>query len=1217
MDTNDDQEIRQLFDDYLRMYASRDDRLTTYFSEEFSGFTGGGDFLVKDRGEWVAITRQDFAQVKDPLRIELKDLAIQSLSDTIAVTTGFFIIHLPIKDHILSRETARLVLIFRKESAGWKITHSSISIPYYLVREGEVYPLKELTDRNQKLEAVIAERTIQLSEANDKLQQTNEELAKEIAARKQLEEALRKSEAHYRQLYDNAPSGIYQIDFRTGKFTKANDVICEYLDCSQEEIISLSPYDVMTNESKQLLSERLTKMNAGEKVTETPEYEIIDKKGNRRWLQLNSKNIYDSEGLIIGADVVAHDITARNQAEQTLWESEVKFRQLVEQISDVIFEIDHQGTVLYFSPAGKYIFGYDLEEVVGKNFIELVHPDDRDLLARRFLELIAGAEYPLIYRLRNKSGDFRWVRTKTKPRIENGAFIGARGTLIDITDIKQTEQAMRESEENYRSLFQNASIGIFHSLPEGRFIRVNPALAQMMGYESPEEMISGITNISTQIYVDSKKRQDLLTTTMETAGWVLAENRYHRKDGAIMTANLTIRKVLHPDGTVAYLEGFVEDITEHQKMEEALRESEDRYRSLVENASDMVYRTDENGYFTFINPAVIRITGYEADDIIGKHYKMLVRPDTFKEAITFFANQLIKKIPNTYYEYPIITKDGHELWIGQNLQLIMEGDHVTGFQAVARDITERKQIEEGLIESEKRLKREQALSSAIIDSIPGTFYMLDENGRYARWNTYQRDEIVGKPDDLMTVTNAADTIHPDDRALIGDKIANILGNGVEEPVEGRVLLRGGPAFRWLLMTGRQMKIDGRPFLVGIGIDITEHKRMEEETKLLEERLQRSEKMESLGTLAGGVAHDLNNVLGIIVGYSELILDSVDESSPIKSHLVNIMNGGQKAAAIVDDLLTLARRGVQGRSIVNLNKIVAECQKSPEFANLSFHHPAVKIIADLETDLLNISGSSVHLGKSLYNLISNASEAMPTGGTVAIKTTNQYLDKPIQGYDQIRGGDYVVLSVSDMGEGISANDMKRIFEPFYTKKIMGRSGTGLGLAVVWGTVKDHNGYINVQSEEGKGSTFTLYFPVTREEITTEAVAVAISEYMGNGESILVVDDVKEQRDLAVGMLRTLNYSATSVSSGEEAVAYMKEHVVDLMVLDMIMDPGMDGLDTYRSILEIGPKQKAIIVSGFSESDRVVFARSLGAGAYVRKPYIKEKLGIAVRKELDGK
>ena len=209
MDASDYQIIRQLFDDYLQMYSSRDDRLTTHFSEDFSGFTGGGDFLVKNRKEWVAITRQDFAQIKDPIRIELKDLAIQSLADTIAVATGFFTIHLPIKDHILSKEIARLVLIFRLESASWKISHSSISIPYHLVREGEIYPMQELVDRNQFLEKLVAERTTQLSEANDNLQQTNEKLAREIEEHKQTEEALRREQLFSKSVIESLPGIFY------------------------------------------------------------------------------------------------------------------------------------------------------------------------------------------------------------------------------------------------------------------------------------------------------------------------------------------------------------------------------------------------------------------------------------------------------------------------------------------------------------------------------------------------------------------------------------------------------------------------------------------------------------------------------------------------------------------------------------------------------------------------------------------------------------------------------------------------------------------------------------------------------------------------------------------------------------------------------------------------------------------------------------------------
>jgi PAS domain S-box-containing protein len=397
--------------------------------------------------------------------------------------------------------------------------------------------------------------------------------------------------------------------------------------------------------------------------------------------------------------------------------------------------------------------------------------------------------------------------------------------------------------------------------------------------------------------------------------------------------------------------------------------------------------------------------------------------------------------------------------------------------------------------------------------------------------------------------------------------------------------------------------------------LIERNRSGEEKLRLEEQLQRAEKMEALGTLAGGVAHDLNNVLGSVIGFAELLLMEIDVSNPFRPKLEKIMIGGQKAAAIVEDLLALARRGVPSRSVLNLNKIIVSNLNSSEFENLSSFHPGVRIRTALDPDLLNTIGSAVHLGKTLFNLVSNAAEAMPAGGILTVKTANQYLDKPIKGYDEIREGDYVVLSVSDTGDGILAADLKRIFEPFYTKKVMGRSGTGLGLAVVWGTVKDHRGYINVQSKEGQGSTFILYLPVTREELPEKAVAIAISEYMGKGESLLVVDDVKDQRELATTMLRKLNYHVESVSSGEEALDYIKAQPVDLMVLDMIMDPGMDGLNTYRSVLEIRPKQKAIIVSGFSESERVVAAQALGAGAYVRKPYIMEKLGPAVKKELE--
>ncbi len=398
-------------------------------------------------------------------------------------------------------------------------------------------------------------------------------------------------------------------------------------------------------------------------------------------------------------------------------------------------------------------------------------------------------------------------------------------------------------------------------------------------------------------------------------------------------------------------------------------------------------------------------------------------------------------------------------------------------------------------------------------------------------------------------------------------------------------------------------------------DITKRKEAELEKAKLEARLNRAQKMEAIGMLAGGVAHDLNNVLSGIVGYPDLLLMQLPEDSPLKKGIITIQKSGKKAAAIVEDLLTLARRNVSKYEVSNLNRVISSYLNSPEYQKLLLFHPAVQVKTCLKKDLPNILGSPIHLSKTIMNLVSNAAEAMPDGGTILISTENRFLENAVKGYDAVQKGDYVVVTVSDDGIGISSKDLERIFEPFYTKKVMGRSGTGLGMAVVWGTVKDHKGYIDIQSTEEKGSTFKLYFPVTNQLPDENRDRLQIEHHMGKGESILVVDDVEQQRQIASGMLESLGYSATSLSSGEEAVEYLKNHSADLLILDMIMDPGIDGLETYRRISKLHPGQKAIIASGFSETKRVKEVQKLGAGQYIKKPYTLMEISAVVRSELD--
>ena len=403
-------------------------------------------------------------------------------------------------------------------------------------------------------------------------------------------------------------------------------------------------------------------------------------------------------------------------------------------------------------------------------------------------------------------------------------------------------------------------------------------------------------------------------------------------------------------------------------------------------------------------------------------------------------------------------------------------------------------------------------------------------------------------------------------------------------------------------------------IIGLAIGAANRKQAVEEKEQLTTRLRRAEKMEAIGTLAGGVAHDLNNILSGIVSYPELLLLQLPEDSKLREPITTIFNSGKRAATIVQDLLTLARRGVAVTEVINLNRIVEDYLQSPEHGKLLSYHPHIRLETQLEPELMNISGSPVHLTKALMNLVSNAAEAIVEAGRIIISTENFYIDRPFKGYDVVNEGDYAALTVQDTGTGIPPEDLNRIFEPFYTKKKMGRSGTGLGMAVVWGTVKDHQGYIDFDSSD-KGSRFTLYFPVTR-KISEDTRPQAMETYMGAGETILVVDDVREQREIATAILTTLGYRVIAVESGEAAIDYLSQNSVDLMVLDMIMDPGIDGLDTYTRVIQRHPNQKTIIASGFSETERIREVLRLGASIYLKKPYTIEKIGTAVRSVLDA-
>ena len=382
-------------------------------------------------------------------------------------------------------------------------------------------------------------------------------------------------------------------------------------------------------------------------------------------------------------------------------------------------------------------------------------------------------------------------------------------------------------------------------------------------------------------------------------------------------------------------------------------------------------------------------------------------------------------------------------------------------------------------------------------------------------------------------------------------------------------------------------------------------------KALSARLARSERLESLGILAGGVAHDLNNILGPLVGYPDLMLDDVPEGSRVYNDLLTIRNSGLRAAAVIRDLLTLARRGTHQTELVDLNEIARDFLASPVWRELESSRPELRVEVRLQEDLPPVMASPHHMGQTFMNLALNACEAIDGAGTVRIQTEVRYLDQPVSGYDTVADGEYAVLHVGDSGRGIEKEDLEHIFEPFYTNKKMGRSGTGLGLSVVYASVKDAEGYVDVRTEPGEGSDFVLYLPARPRALTS---VLGEASVIGGGESILVVDDVPEQREVAVRLLTRLGYVVTTAENGRSALDLVEDRPFHLIILDMIMEDDFDGLDTYRAIRSRRPDQRCVIASGFAENAKVREAQALGAGAYIQKPYTVDKLGRAVRTEL---
>ncbi|MFQ5603804.1 MAG: PAS domain S-box protein [bacterium] len=874
------------------------------------------------------------------------------------------------------------------------------------------------------------------------------------------------------------------------------------------------------------------------------------------------------------------------------------------EVAEVIFLVlNRRGQVKLINKMGCKLLGYEENEIVGKNwFTNFLPANIRSRVRNKFNAFVSGDVEVLRYfenPISTKMGEERmiaWHNTLLKD--DKGKAVATLSSGIDITERKRTEEALRESEAQNQAIVNTAADGIIIIDAKGLVTSFNAAAEKIFGYKKAEIIGQNIKMLMSTPFQEKHNgyiRKYLKTGKKNIIGYS-REVTGKRKDGQLITLLISVSELQLERKKL--FTGIVRDITLFKNTEAALRRSEDRYRKLLETVTDYIYTVKiKNGkeVETIHSPGCIAVTGYRPEDYYNDPnlwHRMVHEEDWV--AVIQHARKILADEDVQIIEHRILHKDGSVRWVrNTRVPRFDERGNLIAYDGLIADITERKLAEEALRHSEELYKMVVQNTNEII--------LIVQNGQIKFFNPkllsltgYSKEELAAKP--------FIDLFHPQDQSIISLHISKKQQNDKESIINSYRLVDKNGHIKWMDINVVFINWEGQSANLCFFTDITER-------KFLQEELARAQRLETAGRVAGQIAHDFNNLLSPLAAYPTLIREELENSAAISDMLDEMEDSATKIAEINQQLLALGRRGHYTMEPIDLNTLV---HKVVMANNLS---KDITIRENLAPDLFIIKGGVAQLTRALVNLISNAKEAMPGSGVLTISTENAYLEKPLRGYACIARGEYVLLKITDTGVGMSSDVLGKIFDPFFTTKCMDRErGSGLGLSVVHGIIEDHHGYILVDSQKNKGTTFSIYLPVSRKY--GKELARVVEQSKGGSESILVVDDDPIQRRVASQLLKRLGYKVHSASSGESAVNHVKKRSYDLLIIDMIMD-GIDGVEAYRRILEMNQHQKAIILSGYARSNKVKEALRLGAGAFISKPISPKILAIQVRKELDRK
>ncbi|HRU93287.1 MAG TPA: PAS domain S-box protein [Candidatus Marinimicrobia bacterium] len=927
-----------------------------------------------------------------------------------------------------------------------------------------------------------------------------------------------------------------------------------------------------------------------------------------KWIELFSYPIKDPDtGKVTGVAEFVRDITSKRQAEEALRQSENKYRLLFQTSPDLIAQIDKEGRFITANPAMTDSFGISAEELIGKTFFEVMPPD----IAQHRLEMVRKAlKEDKIQNFEDERGGKYYYNLFVPVKISEQEEATVQVIARDITESKQMQNQLLESERKYRDLVENMAEGLI-TIDEQKIVTlVNSKICHMLEFK-PEEMVG--KNIFD--FFDSKNQKILKQELVKRPEGTFSqyEITFTTKSGKQIPALISGAPNFDEKGRFRGSYANVLDFTERKQAEEALRQSEEKYRLITETTSDLIslHTFDLNASYTYVSPSIKRIAGYEPEELLGESAFTYIHPEDRKgllKILKTYVGYTIKNLMSAKkseftetIEYRFKHKSGKWIYlqsVGNTLgkQLLL----------VSRDVTQRVQMEASLRESEERYR------SMVENSAMGVF-IVDDNSNFEFVNQrlceilgYRASEIIGH--------KFMEFLAPESVELVQDRYQRLQkSEAVSMNYEFEVIRKDGERRQVEIYSNVVKDTDGKNHTIAQILDITERVKAEAARDSLESQLRQAQKMEAVGRLAGGIAHDFNNILTIILGYSQMALMNLQPGQKFYTHFQKINDAAHRSANMIGKMLAFSRQQNAEPQRLNLNTHLESTKGLLE----KMVREDIRISFIQGAELNDIYLDPTQFDQIIINLVANARDAMPKGGNLVIETANFTCDSEYSlKHHGFQPGNYVMISVSDTGCGMDKETQEHIFEPFFTTKGEGE-GTGLGLATVYGIIKQNNGFINVYSEPGKGATFKIYFPVYEGQDEKPYQAEDLENIMGQ-ETILLAEDDTDVRTFTRNALQQLGYRVIDFGEPIEALEYFKKHSdeIDLLFTDLVM-PGMNGQELHRQIEQIKPGIKVLFTSGYTSNIIAVQGIIKRGINFLQKPFAIAALGKKIRQILDTK